>query len=292
MISPSSAGATKTFPTTVGANQGDPQSAFFWNVIAPGWQMSIAKATIKVNLPNATEQVQCAGTTSGSASAAATYGPCTVAGQGTPNLTLTANNIPPFSGMTVRATMAPANPPQVTLPWSARFDAIFGRSVAPFILVMLLSIVVLVAAFFWARTSKEPEPGFPVMYEPPAGLGPAQTRFMAYEEVGSHGLVASLYYLADKRLVSLERRPDDSWLVTGAGSAEQWAEVDPVSRGVAENLGITSPGFWFLADKSVTNGRCYPPPRVRWQRTRSDGRRTMASLSHPHPSRSGVWCGS
>ena len=43
--------------------------------------------------------------------------------------------------------------------------------------------------------------------------------------------------------------------MTGAGSAEQWAEVDPVSRGVAENLGITSPGFWFLADKSVTNGK-------------------------------------
>ena len=100
--------------------------------------------------------------------------------------------------------MAPSNPPQVTLPWGVRFDAVFGRSVPLFVFLLLLSIVVLVAAFFWARTSKEPEPGFPVMYEPPPGLGPAQTKFMAYEDVGSHGLVASLFYLADKRLVSLE----------------------------------------------------------------------------------------
>ena len=139
VISPFSAGANKTFPTTTGENQGDPQSAFYWNVIAPGWQMPIAKATIKVNLPNATEQVQCAaGTTSGSASAAAGYGPCSVTGAGTPNLTLTATNIPPVSGMTVRATMAPTNKAlRIMLPpesGSSRREtrAVTGRSCVTF----------------------------------------------------------------------------------------------------------------------------------------------------------------
>ncbi len=256
VISPVSAGSEKSFPTTTSADKGSPESTFFWNVIAPGWQMPIAKANIKVNLPYAVEQVQCAaGTGSGSASAAATYGACTVSGAGTPTLTLTANSIPPVSGMTVRVTMAPTNPPQVTLPWAPRFDAVFGRSVPPFIFVLLLSIAVLVAAFFWARTSREPEPGFPVMYAPPDGLGPAQTRFMAYEDTGRHALVASLYYLADKRLVSLEKRSDDSWLVTSAMSDEQFGSLDPATRAVAASLGITSTGMWFLADKSVANGK-------------------------------------
>ncbi|NQU36079.1 MAG: DUF2207 domain-containing protein, partial [Actinobacteria bacterium] len=255
VISPFSAGADKTFPSTAGTAAPNSESAFFWNVIAPGWQMAIKDATIKVNLPNATGQVQCAaGVTSGSASAAAGFGPCEVAGAGTKNLTLTAKNIPPVSGMTVRATMQPPNPPQVTLPWTSQWDAIFGRTVPLVVLVLLLSVIGAVVGFLWARTSREDPPGFPVMYAPPKGLGPVQTKYMAYEEVGSHGLAATLYYLADQRLVQLERRSDDSWLVTGIGTQEQWAAVDPVSRATATKLGVTMQGGWFLAEKTKAAG--------------------------------------
>jgi hypothetical protein len=256
VISPFSAGADKTFESAAGTAVPDSQSAFFWNVIAPGWKMAIKDATIKVNLPSATGQVQCAaGVTSGGPKIAAGFGPCEIAGAGTKNLTLTAKNIPPTSGMTVRATMAPPNPPQVTLPWTSQWDAILGRTVPLVFFVALLTVIGAVVGFLWARTSREDKPGFPVMYAPPDGLGPVQTKYMAYEDVGSHALTATLYYLADKRLVELERRSDESWLITGIGTQEQWAAIDPVSRATATELGVTAQGGWFLAEKSKAAGK-------------------------------------
>ena len=272
-ISPISAGSGE-FVSSQGTLAASSQSDFYWNVVAQGWQMTILQAVIQVNLPSASGQVQCtvgvpasSAPTEPAAWAAKTplpaptspgyaLGPCGIKGAGTNQLTLTASNIPPRSGMTMRATMVPP-PPAVTasVPWTIKWDPILGTSPVLLGLVIVATIATVSVGVLLALRAREANPGFPVMYAPPKGLGPVQTVYIDSEEIGAHGLTSSLFYLADKRLVTLERREDDSWLLTGQGTAEQWAGIDPVSRGVAEDLGVTSPGYWFLADRSKGAGQ-------------------------------------
>ena len=111
-------------------------------------------------------------------------------------------------------------------------------------------------ALAWARSTAEPEPGLPVTYVPPAGLSPAQCVFIADENTGKHALVAQLLYLAEKGLLTLENRSDDSWLVTcTVTDPEVWNASDPVSAALASSLGVRSTGQWFLADRSTAAGK-------------------------------------
>lgn len=96
-----------TFVSTQGQNSTPPQSVFYWNVVASGWQMPIQKARSTVHLPSPSGQVQC---TAGAANAAK-MGPCQITGAGTNTVAVSASGLPPASGMTVRAAMAPP-PPQ------------------------------------------------------------------------------------------------------------------------------------------------------------------------------------
>ena len=123
------------------------------------------------------------------------------------------------------------------------------------VLVAVLCVLLFALGVAWARRSREPVPGLPVMYATPAGLGPVQTVYVDTEGAGGHALVAFLLYLAERDVVALEQRSDDTWLVTGKGTPEQWAQLDPVSRSVGESLGVTSPGLWFLADKGKGAGQ-------------------------------------
>jgi len=252
VISPVTAGQGKTFESTDGADAAGAQSAFYWQTIAKAWQLPIAKAIVTVNLPAPAQQIQCSAGTG--TAAAVEVGACGIQGAGTNRVTLTANNIPPFSGMTTRISMQPPPPARDTLPWAAKWDPILGRSLPLVIFVGLLSIVGLVVGFGWARSSREQTPGLPVMYAPPKGLGPVQTVYIAREAMGENSLSATLFYLADKGLAKLESRTDESWLITGIGTPEQWAQMDPTSQAVGQSLGITSPGFWFLADKTKSSG--------------------------------------
>ncbi len=167
---------------------------------------------------------------------------------------LAGSDIPVAGGMTVRAVMAPEPPPRVWVPWSISWDPILGRSLPLVIGVLVLAGIGVVVGFVWARRSDEDEPGLPVMYAPPEGLGPAQTVYITKETAGTNALSATLFYLADKKLVTLELRDDKSWLVTGTGTPEQWAAIDAPTMGVAQSVGVSAPGYWFLADRSKSSG--------------------------------------
>ncbi len=56
-------------------------------------------------------------------------------------------------------------------------------------------------AILWYRTTVEPSPGFPLQYAPPPGLGPVQTEYIRTETVPKNGLTATLFYLAERRLI-------------------------------------------------------------------------------------------
>ena len=247
-ISPITAG-TGTFVS----NQGTPtgaQSAFYWNVVAPGWLNDITKADITITLPSPALQVQCTAGTLESKSG----GPCTIAGTGTTTVTLSASDIPPSTGMTVRIPMAIAPPARTSLPWPVSFDQILGTSVPLAGFVGVLTAAILGLGVWLGLRTREDQPGYPVMYAPPAGLGPVQTVYAESEATGKTPLTASILYLADRGLVKLDHRSDDSWLITGTGTAEQWAAIDAVSRAVGASLGVMQTGMWFLSDGSKEAG--------------------------------------
>ena len=247
-ISPASAGTG-----TYASNEGNPagaESAFYWNVVAPGWQNDIIKADVTITLPSAALQVQCTAGTR----AAPHRGPCTIAGTGTTTVKFSAQNIPPNTGMTARIPMALPAPARTSLPWPVSFDQIFGTSVPLAALVGVLSAAILGLGAWLGLRTREEKPGYPVMYAPPEGLGPVQTVYAESEGTGSSALTATILYLADRQLVKLEHRSDDSWLVTGIGTPEAWAATDAVSRAVGASLGVMQPGMWFLSDGSKEAG--------------------------------------
>ncbi|MEI6624144.1 MAG: DUF2207 domain-containing protein [Actinomycetes bacterium] len=259
VISPITAGADKTFPSTAGENAAvTPQSVFFWNVVAQGWQLPMKKVTAHVNLPSPAQQVQCvAGRPS--STGVGEPGPCTITGAGTTSITLESVAMPANTGMTVRAAMGPPPPTDqpglITTPWPVSLRGVFGDSVPAFILVLLVSLIAFAGGLWWALRGKEREPGSPVMYSPPSGVGPAQAVYLTSLEVGRFALTATLLAMAEQKLVTLQSRGDKKWLVTSTATAEQWRASDPASKAVAEVLAISKGvGSSFLAQRKPSAG--------------------------------------
>ena len=234
-LSPTSAGRGAT-QSGSWAGGGD-GSVFYWDVVPNGWQMAIAQARIRIHLPAPSAQAQCA---SGS--------DCTVAGAGTSELTLRAGPLAPHTAVTIRADVATPAADRVTVPWSIAGDGILGRSPGLAVFVALLSVVALVGGRLWERRTRETPPGYPVTYEPPAGLGPVQAAYIVEERVPDNALTASLLYAAERGLVKLEELGKRDWMVTGIGSAPDWDQVDPVTRNLGSALLVGTRDSHFHAD--------------------------------------------
>ena len=238
---------TGEFTAGEGQDDGTPGSMFVWDVVARGWEMRMAAATITVTLPSAVERAQCAALNGAPG--------CTVRGAGSPTVVITANDLPPRSGIYLRATMAPAAPAQVSVPWPVSLDPWWGTSLWRLLLIVALAGAAALLGALVGRGSEEEAPGFPVMYAPPEGFGPVQTVYLATESVGGKALTASVLHLAERELVALTPTSGDHWQVTGTGTPEQWAQVDPVSQHVGAALGVTARGSVFQADGSIAAGQ-------------------------------------
>jgi uncharacterized membrane protein YgcG len=225
---------------------GDGGSVFYWNLVPSGWQMAIGQATVTAHLPAVPSgPVQC---TVGQGAGR----PCSVAGAGTPTLSVRTGALAPRTPVTVRARLPVPPPGRPTLPWSVRYDAVLGRSTWLVAVLAVLSAAALAAGFAAARRSREQPPGFPVMYEPPAGLGPAQTVYVVRESLPGEALVASLLHLAERKLVTLTPSGEkDRWQVEGVAPRHDWAGVDEVTSSVGAGLGVDRPGAVFRTDKDV-----------------------------------------
>ncbi len=249
VISAPAAGSVGSFASSEGENTGDPGSVLYWNVVAQGWEMAIQKARIAISLPSPSGEVQCSAGTDGAP------GPCGITGAGTTDIVLTAQDIPPRTGMTVRAAMAAPAPDREALPWSVRWDPILGRSLPALIVVLAASAAALVAGVAWGRVGREDSPGFPVQYAPPEGLGPVQTVYMTTESHGPAPLIATIMYLADRGFVSLEHPAADTWRIVGRAEDVQWGVLDPGAQAVGRSLGLRWPGAAFSADGSIAAGK-------------------------------------
>lgn len=234
------------FSYRAGANPGAPTASFYYNVVG-FWTMKIDAAHVRIDLPGPSGLVQCAADRTGSI-------PCAIAGAGTDHVTVTTAALPPQNPVTVRLDLHVPLPHRATLPWTVRFDKIFGRSLPVAVIAALLSVLAALGGYLWDRRSREAPPGTPVLYVPPDGLGPVQTVYIATEKVGDHAMVATLLYMAERGLVRLDSTQPTRWTITGIGTPDQWAGVDPVTRQVGDALGVTTAGATFRVTGSQTAG--------------------------------------
>ncbi|MFL6090329.1 MAG: DUF2207 domain-containing protein [Aeromicrobium sp.] len=238
-------GSVKAGTTASWGGAGAKTSLFNWQVVAGGWAMSMHRVHVRVELPAKVTDAQCA---------VRDRRTCTVDGVGTRTLTLNATNLQPYTPISVRAEVPVPAPDRPSLPWSVPFDRLFGQNGPLAYVVLFLSALALIAGYAWDRRSRELRPGYPVQYEPPAGLGPVQTAYVTTERVPRRGLVATLLYQGQQGLTRLTRNGDD-WVVEGVGDADAWSKTDDITRHVGASLGIDSPGARFDADGTVAAGK-------------------------------------
>ncbi|MCD9155036.1 DUF2207 domain-containing protein [Aeromicrobium duanguangcaii] len=222
------------------------RSEFVWQVVAAGWSMPIRAADLRVTLPHRADRLECSigdGRT------------CTVAGEGTRTLRITASGLPPNTPVVLRAAMDAPAPDRAHVPWSIGWDRALGSSVTPFLIVVLLSLVALAVGYLIDRSTRERSPGLPVLYEPPQGLGPVQTAYVVDERVPKRALTATLMHLAEQGHVTLHEN-DGNWTVKGTLAGDAWDTLDPVARHVVSGLGLRGPnGPTFKANGSVKSGQ-------------------------------------
>ena len=250
VLDPASTGARKEFASATGDSTAAAAvpSAFFWNVIAPGWNNQIDRAEVRVKLPGQVPGAQC----SVGYGVGRTCDGLDISGD---TVELSAVALPPRTPVTLRAGVDVAVPPRAQVPWPVRWDGVLGRSVPVLAWLLGLTAAAGLGARLWWRTIAEPEPGFPLQFAPPAGLGPVQCEYIRTERVPGEGLTATLFHLADRGLLSLDQSSKKKWTVHSVGDPGAWADVDPVSVAVGSALGLTGRGQDFSANGTVTAGR-------------------------------------
>lgn len=230
----------------------DETSRFLWRVVADGWQMTIVKSESILRLPEEPVSFTCA-TNRGI--------DCRIAAPDANTRVVTTGQLPPMTGVAVRADLPFPAPDRTVLPWSIRFDPVFGRSVGGLIAALALSAVTLGLGVWWTLRSREKPPLRPVMYGPPEDpqrsggvLGPAQSYYVAYEAMPKKALVATLFHLAEEGAVRLERKGGD-WTVHSTVTPDLRNTLDPAARSVLSSLGLAAAGQTFRADGSVSAGQ-------------------------------------
>ncbi len=221
----------------------DTDSRFYWNLIPGGWGQAIDEATLRVELPADTTSVRCAvgaGSVSG----------CTAEGQGTRSLVITVSGLAPRTPVSVSAELPMAAPePPHTIWWAGRWDPVLGTSLLGLLAVLGLAVAAGYAGVRLSRGAHEVTPGYPLMYSPPEGIGPAQAQYILTEGVDRNAFVSTMMYAGELGLVELQRG-DQRWTMTGVADAPARPTTDPVTQGVLDGLGVNG-GRSFVADRKM-----------------------------------------
>ena len=214
---------------------------FYWQLVPRGWQQSIEKATLTVHLPVATPtDVKCAIGDDASTG-------CTAEGAGTPDLRITTGPVAARTPITIATGLDMDTPdPGHSVPWTGRWDRVLSSHLPLLVLVLLIAAGATLFGSVLGAKSREREPGFPVLYEPPAGIGPAQGKYIYSETVDRTTYVATLMYAAEKGAVDLTHS-GSSWTITDKAGPQGWAGLDQVTTDSAHLLG--GPGSSFTAGK-------------------------------------------
>ncbi|MEP6817298.1 MAG: DUF2207 domain-containing protein [Marmoricola sp.] len=226
------------------AEQPSGGSDFFWNLVPSGWRMPIDKSTLTATLTSEPSAPKCAigvGSTGG----------CKATLQGN-TITVTTGALVPNTPVTVQTNIDVQSPGQVTVPWSVRFDPVFGRSVLWLVLWLVLAALAAAAGWVLARSVFEPPPSYPLMYAPPEGIGPAQGAYLLTERVNDDMYAATMLELGQQGLAEIDRT-GGGWKIQGARG--DWGKLDTVSQQSAAALGIREGSTFEATSGDVEGGK-------------------------------------
>ena len=212
----------------------DGETQWWWDVVGSGWQMEMDRVDVTVALPAEPLRAECV---------QGEDTPCTAEVDGT-TLIVRTGPLAPYTPVTVR----------VAFPEDAVAAPIEGDSPVPTIALSILAALIAAGlGIALHRATHEKEPGFPVLFEPPAGVPPAIGVKVLDERRSPDELQATLYDLGERGVVQLAG-DDDSW------SVHRLAEPPstPLSTGelaMLAKLGLQSAGSSFVVSKSEAAGR-------------------------------------
>ncbi|MGL4172952.1 MAG: DUF2207 domain-containing protein [Actinomycetota bacterium] len=219
---------------------GGQRSRFYWNLIGGGWTQAIDKATLTVRLPATPQEVRCA------VGAGATGG-CTVTPTASKNeVRIETATLPPRTPVTMQTDLALAPPDVSHVPWPQQADQILGTSWVALVLVVFFALLAGWGGARVGRSVRESDPGFPLQYAPPAGIGPAQAAFLRTEKITKEAFVGSAMYAAERGAIHLEHTADGTWTLTDQTGPQGWHGLDEVTMEVAGLL--SGPSSAFIAD--------------------------------------------
>ena len=131
---------------------------------------------------------------------------CTAEGGGTKDLTVTTGPIADRTPVTIATGLDMETPPEGnSLPWTGRWDRVLSTHLPLLVIVLLAGLGALGFGSILGAKSREKPPGFPVLYAPPEGIGPAQAKYIYSETVDRTTYVATLMHAAEKGAVDLTR---------------------------------------------------------------------------------------
>ncbi|MFM7065057.1 MAG: DUF2207 domain-containing protein, partial [Actinomycetes bacterium] len=168
------------------------ETLWWWDVVGSGWQMSMDRATVTAQLPAVPLRAECV---------QGEDTPCTATVDGT-TLTVTTGPLAPYTPVTVRVAFDEAD---VATPIAA------SRTRDLVLSLLFAAAAAAAAAALWWPT-REREPGFPVLFEPPFMVPPALGVRVLDERDSDSDLQATLFDLAERGVLRL-RGDDDTWYV-------------------------------------------------------------------------------
>ena len=209
------------------------ETIWWWDVVGSGWQMSIGQATVRAELPAEPLSAECV---------SGRDDPCTATVEGT-TLSVQTGPLDPFTAVTVRVVFAAGDVAEPIAP--ARYRDLLWAIVAALAAAG-------VAVWGW-RATREKEPGFPVLFEPPFMVPPAVGVKVLDERHSEDDLQATLFDLADRGVLRL-RGDDETWQIELVQPLEA-EHLHPVERALLTSLGLTGAGDVFVVAATEGSGR-------------------------------------
>jgi hypothetical protein len=209
------------------------ETLWWWDVVGSGWQMPMAQSSVVVTLPAEPLRAECV---------RGDDQPCTASVEGT-SLRVDTGPLAPFTPVTVRVAFD-ENDVAAPIPGAG------GSSVLWAMVAGALALAL--AALLWWRT-REREPGFPVLFEPPFMVPPALGVRVLDEKDSEADLQATLFDLAERGVLHL-RGGDESWYVELVQPPEG-EQLHPLEAGLLNSLGLRQVGDTFVVASTESSGR-------------------------------------
>lgn len=236
-----------------GRRNGRDETLWWWDVVGSGWQMAMDSVTVTARLPAVPLRAEC------------------VQGEDTPctvevlerTLTVRTGPLAPYTPVTVRV----AFPAEALPPPPGGTD----HTARDTLIAALLGAMAAAGLFVATR---ERRPGFPVLFEPPPGVGPALGARVLHEDDAADALLATLYDLADRGVLRLEG-DDERWTVRLLVEPAT-VPLRPEEVGLLGALLLAAPDDTFVVSATVSSGeRVGRALGVLRAQVREDGRRYL-----------------